>query len=263
MGSAIAERLKINYQIYTFDKDKNKTKNLSGIHVTDNILDLLKKVETVILAVKPQDFDSVLNGINSNVEGKLIISIAAGIPTSYVEKILGKARVVRVMPNLPAKVEKGMSCLCKGRFASDEDLELAEELFKRVGETLAINENMMDAATAVSGSGPGFFFSLAQGKDIKEVQEFGKNVFTPKLAEAAEVVGFDRSQAHTLASTTTAGSIALMVSTNLSAKALCLRVTSKKGTTEAGLQVLNHNIENLIEAVEAAVKRAEELSKRE
>jgi pyrroline-5-carboxylate reductase len=261
MGQAIAERIKSKYKVLVFDADKNKTKNPRGINIADNSVDLVNKVEIIILAVKPQDFDVVLNEIKGHLNDQLIISIAAGITTRYIEKFLGAQRVIRVMPNLPAKVEKGMSCLCKDRFASDEDLELAEEVFKRVGETLVINENMMDAATAVSGSGPGFFFSLVQGKTQKEIKKFATNVFLPILEQAAQDEGFDKNQAHILSATTTAGSLALLAVPGNSAEMLRIKVVSPKGTTEAGLKVLQNNPENLPEAVKAAKKRAEELSK--
>jgi len=263
MGSAIGERLKTKYQIYTFDKDKNKTKKLSGIYVTDNILDLLRKVETVILAVKPQDFDSILNEIKNNIEGKLIISIAAGIPTSYLEKILGEVRVVRVMPNLPARVGKGMSCLCKGRFASEEDLDLAEEVFKRVGETLLINENMMDAATAVSGSGPGFFCDLVEGESPDEIKDFSEQYFIPSLNASARSIAFTPIQAKILAEATGGGIVEYLISQHLTPSEVKKQVASPGGTTEAGLEVLLHDIKNLEKAVKAAAKRAEELSKKE
>lgn len=263
MGSAIAERIKSKYQIYTFDKDKDKIKDLSGLTVAQNVIDLVKQVDVLILAVKPQDFDELLDEIKNYLERKLIVSIAAGIFTRYLENRLDKAPVIRVMPNLPAKVGKGMICLCKGRYARKEDLLFIEELFKYLGETMIIDESLMDAATAVSGSGPGFFFVLIQGKNKLEWEDYGRNVFASKLSKAAQALGFTNQQANTLSVTTTAGSLALLNETTLSPEILCNQVTSKGGTTQAGIEALRGSDDRLIEAVQAAKKRAEQLAKKE
>ena len=191
---------------------------------------------------------------------ELIISIAAGITTRYVEDYFGVVRVVRVMPNMPAKIGSGMSCLSKGKFASEEDFDLAEELFSYMGEILAIKEEMINAATAISGSGPGYLYYLIEGKSLSEAKKYAHNVFMPLLKEAAMKIGFDPDEAHLLAQATTEGSMAILKSSGLSAEQLKLQVASKGGTTEAGLLVL-HKEGTIEEAAMAALKRAEELSK--
>jgi pyrroline-5-carboxylate reductase len=261
MGSAIAERVSRKYYVVVFDKDKNKTQNLRDMQLANNTLDLVSKVDVVILAVKPQDFEVVLNEVKERVKDKLVISIAAGIKASYIERRLNKVRVIRVMPNLPAKVGEGMITLCKGQYAHVNDLSLANELFSMLGKTLIINEDKMDSATAVSGSGPGFFFALIQPFPQSKWEEFGNNIFTPALIGSAERVGFSTQEAFMLASATTSGSIALLRATKSSPEALCIQVASEGGTTEAGLKALQEDIEHLPEAVAAAKKRAEELSK--
>jgi len=261
MGSAIAERIKSKYEVFVFDKDRNKTRHLSDINITSDNIDLAKKVETVILAVKPQEFDVLLGEIKDSVKDKLIISIAAGITTKYIKSRLAGARLIRAMPNLPAKVGQGMITLCKGKCTQDNDLNLANELFSMLGRTLIISESKMDSATAVSGSGPGFFFSLIQPLPQSAWIEFGNNIFTPALISAAKQVGFSEQEAMILASATTNGSIALVTAPGSSPESLRIQITSKGGTTEAGLIKLQGDIENLAEAVKAAVKRAKELSK--
>jgi len=263
MGSAIAERIKKKYQVAVFDKDKNKTQKLFGVDVTDTILDLVNKSDVIILAVKPQDFDSVLNEIKGYLNGRLIISIAAGITTGHIEKILVAQRVVRVMPNMPVKIGKGMTCLCKGRFATAEDLNFTERLFKYVGQTIILNEDMMDAATAISGSGPGYYFDV-----IESNQDVYKNnrrrllkEFIASLADAAENNGFSRKEGKLLAVTTGNASDYLLIETKKSPTELKKQIASKGGTTEAGLKVLKGRIANLRKAVKAAVKRAKELSR--
>jgi len=266
MGSAIGERLKAKYQIWVFDKDRNKTANIKNINVADNILDLINKVGVVILAVKPQDFDGVLSEIKSchHLADKLFISIAAGIDTSYIEKTLGNVKVVRVMPNMAIKIGQGISCLSKGKFATKEDFDVTEELFEYMGKTLRIEEEKMPIATAVSGSGPGFYFDIIESilAGNKNPEEF-KREFIIALTKAAEERGFKHEEAVFLASGTGNACQLLLVKTKLPPSELKKQITSKGGTTEAGLEKLQGSIEHLDEAVEAAKKRAEELSKKE
>jgi len=261
MGSAIAERLKAKYQVFVFEKDSAKTKDLSGIEACASIADLMGRVDTVILAVKPQDFDPVLSEIKNPLKDKLIISIAAGVSTEYLEKILGQVKSVRVMPNMPAKIGMGMTCLCKGKFATDEDLNFAKEIFDNLGQTLIIEEDMMDAATAISGSGPGFLFYSREDKNLEEFKDFAQNVFMPSLTASAEKNGFSHEQAVLLVTATTQGSIVYLEKSNLLPSELIKQVASKGGTTEAGLKVLFVG-GSLEDAVKEARKRAEELSKK-
>jgi len=261
MGSAIAESIKAHYQTFVFDKDKAKTSGLSNIEVVDSLQSLSTETDVLVLAVKPQDFDLVLPEIKSCVKNKLVISIAAGITTGYIERTLDGARVVRVMPNLPAKIREGLSCLCKGKFASDEDLKFSQALFAKVGRTMIIDEQMIDVATGVSGSGPGFLCDLVEGKSLNEMRNFTKNIFVPSLTATATSLGFTAEQAAVLASITSAGTIKYMEVMHLSAEEVKKQVASKKGTTEAGLAELRHDVANLAAAVKAAVKRAKELSR--
>lgn len=262
MGSALAEQLKLDYEILVFDKDKNKAKDVSGIKVTQNNKDLVCEVDTVVIAVKPQDFDEVLTEIKSFIKDKLVISIAAGISTEYIEKRLGKIRLIRTMPNLPAKIGKGMICLCKGKYGYDRDLDFAKNLFSNMGNTLQIEESLMDAATAISGSGPGFFYDFieTQNVDYRHIPDNVRKKFEDSLAEVARKLAFNKEQATILANATTAGSIALLEETKLPPSELKKQVASKGGTTEAGLKTLRIT-NSLEEAAKAALKRAKELSK--
>lgn len=261
MGSAIGERIKFEYQVYAFDIDKNKTNKLTGIKVANSITDLLTKVDTVILSLKPQDFDVVLDEIKNFAEGKLIITIAVGITIDYIEKRLGKVRVIRVMPNLPARIGEGMICLCVGKSVSEEEANFAEELFKNLGTTLILNEKMMNAATAISGSGPGYLYDWGENKAIEEIKKYARDIFIPSLTVSAESLGFTPQQAKILVNTTAQGSLSFLEKANLSAAQLKKQVASKGGTTEAGLEVL-HKGGSLEEAVKKAFQRAKELSKR-
>ncbi len=265
MGSAIAERIKDKYSVFVYDKDKNKLSGLKDIKLAKNNIDLVGKADVVILAVKPQDVDIVLAEIKNYIKGKLIVSIAAGIATSHIEKRLNNTRVVRAMPNLLAKIGKSMSCLSKGKSAKKEDLNLVDEIFKNLGETLIIDENKMPAATAVSGSGPGFYFEWIQSQPIENYHQIPietTNNFIIRLTEAAKTVGFNPAEAELLASHTGANCAIFVAQTNLSLQKLVIQVASRGGTTEVGLNELRRG-GSLEDAVMAAKKRAEELSKKE
>lgn len=262
MGSAIAQRIKTKYNIAVFDIDKAKTENVTGEKIAESVIDLVRDVEIVILAVKPRDFDSVLNEIKDYAKNKLIISIAAGVNTNYIEKYLDEARVTRVMPNLPAKIGKGMICLCLGSSANKEDLTITEQLFRNLGEVLILNEDMMDEATAISGSGPGYLYDWGKGKNKEEIRKYAQDIFIPFLAIAAQGLGFTEKQANILAKVTASGSIAFLEESGLSPSELKRQVASKGGTTEAGLEVL-HKGGSLEEAAKAALSRAKELAREE
>ncbi|MEI8350508.1 MAG: pyrroline-5-carboxylate reductase [Candidatus Omnitrophota bacterium] len=259
MGSAIAARLASLYTIYAFDKDTQKTARVTGIVLAANIQELLTYSRVVFLAVKPQDFETVLPQLKGFIADKLVVSIAAGITTDYIEQALGQVRVVRAMPNIALKIGKSFTCICKGRFAQAQDLHFAQKIFASLGETLVLNEKMMDAATAVVGSGPGFFYYLTQGMSQPERREYTKDVFIPQFCRAAQHVGFGATQAKLAVKAIVKGSLSLLKASGESAPVLCCRVTSKGGTTEAGLKFFSADRNAFIPAVCAAVKRAEEL----
>jgi len=275
MGSVIAEWLKTKYQVCVFDKDKAKLKSLPGLSTAVNTADLVKKSQAVILAVKPQDIDAVLrevkntikdkpqgNGLTSDSQShKLVISIAAGIPTSHIEKALGNSRVIRAMPNIAAKVGESVTCLCRGKFASDEDLELAEEIFYYLGVTRLLEEKMMNAATAISGSGPAYIFDLFETNSIdpNNIPQYTHDDIVEHLENAAEAVGFEPEDAMFLAVNTVNASISLVKKTKLTPAELKKQVASKGGTTEAALKVLQKG-GSWDEAAQAALKRAGELA---
>ena len=266
MGSAIARKLsaqKDEYEVFVFDKEKDKLADLGGIKVTEDARDLTAQVEVIILAVKPQDFNHILKEIKGLTADKLIISIAAGITTSHIEKILGEARVIRVMPNIGAKVAESVTCLCKGALATDDDLELVQELFYYLGAVRIIEESMMDAATAISGSGPAYIFYFIENStlDPENIPEHARHDMMRRLEKAAEDLGFSTEDAAFLAANTTNTAISLLHKTKLPAAELRKQVTSKGGTTEAALGILTKG-GSWEEAARAALKRAQDLARR-
>ncbi|MDD5348080.1 MAG: pyrroline-5-carboxylate reductase [Candidatus Omnitrophica bacterium] len=262
MGSAIAERLKERYRIFVFDKDSAKTSRCAGMTVTADLGQVFEAASTVVLAVKPQDFEKLLNEACGFVSSHLLVSIAAGISTGFIESRLGKGRVVRVMPNLAVTVGAGISCIAKGSRSTTIDVSFVQGLFNRLGKTLVIEERLMNQATAVSGSGPGFFFDLVRAKPQDQWDAFAKSEFMPALQDAGSKVGFGLANAKFLAEATTTGSLAVLKETHTSPDILRIRVASRGGTTEAGLKVLRGDIKNLDAAVLAAKQRADELSVR-
>ena len=168
MGAALIKAIKKplhSGQITIYDVDKHKAKYIAGKYKAKIALsnsDLAKRCDIIILAVKPKDMKGVLRQIKQQLgASKCLISIAAGIRTSFIEKAAGKRiSVIRVMPNMPALVGAGISAICKGRFAANKDLAMAKKMLKNIGEVVEIKESLMNAATAISGSGPAYFFYL-------------------------------------------------------------------------------------------------------
>jgi len=265
MGSAIAERLRLKYEVVVFEKDQGKISVLAGgIKAAGSIRDLLEGTTTVILAVKPQDFPALLKEFSHYLKEKLIISIAAGITTGYIEKIAGNIKVIRVMPNIGVRIGESVTCLCKGSFATDDDLDLAKELFYYLGVTEEIKEEMMDAATAIAGSGPAYIFDFIETNAInpQDIPEHTRHDLMRRLERAAQSLGFSSEEAAFLAVNTTNASLKLMATINITPAELKKQVSSKGGTTEAALKVLK-NGGSWGEAAQAALKRAGELAGKE
>jgi pyrroline-5-carboxylate reductase len=265
MGRAIAERIKDKYVVVVFDKDKHKISNLENIAVAQTPAQLVEQSEIIILAVKPQDFDILFNEIKPYAADKLFISIAAGISTGYIKNQLGQdIRVVRIMPNLPSQIGQGMSVISKEQNVIVDDLNsvwrLAYDIFSNLGSVLPVDkEEMINSATAISGSGPAFFchYVIKENKKANEVRD----EFVELLTQAAVNLGFDKREAQLLSVTTVDGTIAMLKEKQLSCEELIKMVASKGGTTEAGLEVLNSG--GLIkDATEKASKRAGQLEKR-
>ncbi len=264
MGQVLVERIRpLGEQIFIFDKDKDKLKGLKGINVCRDNKSLASAVDTLVLAVKPQDIDGVLRDIKNCLKNQLVISIAAGISTHYIEKALGLVRVIRVMPNITAKIGESVSCLCKGAFAAESDLDFTQQLFYCLGTTKVIDESLMNAATAITGSGPGYVFDFLNSNAVNpdNVSEHTIHDLIKRLERAAEAVGFSREDAVFLAANTINSSISLIKRVKLPASELVKQVASKGGTTEAALEIL-HKDGTWEEAAMAALKRAEQLAKK-
>jgi pyrroline-5-carboxylate reductase len=204
--------------------------------------------DIVIIAVKPFVVAEALRQVAPALKpGALVISIAAGISTRFIEDALGDgARVVRVMPNTPMLVGKGVSALTRGRNATEHDLIAAERIFAAGGTTLRAPEDLMDAVTAVSGSGPAYLFFL-----------------TEALAQAGVAAGLTDAQAAQLARQTVIGSAALLDQSKDAPAELRRKVTTPNGTTQAAIEALQAGdfAGLMTRAIAAATRRSKELGK--
>jgi pyrroline-5-carboxylate reductase len=201
----------------------------------------------VLLAVKPQSFEGVAKEFGaSGARNPLVISVMAGWSALSIERALGGARVVRAMPNLPAQIGLGITAIAPGANVADDDAHFVDSLFAGVGKTIRVREDQLDAVTAVSGSGPAYFFLLAEAK-----------------ARAAVELGFDDAMARALVAHTLLGAATLLANGTHSAGDLRAAVTSKGGTTEAALRVFQERgFEEIVSAAMAAARdRGRELGR--
>lgn len=216
-----------------------------SVRVTSDNAEAAQGSNVVLLSIKPQTFHAEAASLATAV-GKdcCIISIMAGIPTSVIEqKLGGSARVVRVMPNLPIRVGAGVAGLYKGKYATAQDMAFAMRLFEAGGKAIALdNEGLIDAVTAVSGSGPAYFY-----------------YFVEAMTEAGVQLGLTREQALALAEYTCLGAGKMMVETGEDPALLRQKVSSKGGTTLAALEVMDKA--GVKEKIQAAVLRACERAK--
>ena len=219
-----------------------------GAAVTDENSRAIEQSELIILAVKPHQARAVLEPLAGLISSEqLIVSIMAGVSTSTIEGILGSdAVVVRVMPNLAISVQAGMTAIAKGSRASDRHVNTVQELFRTCGQTVLVEEEQMHAVTAVSGSGPAYFF-----------------YFVEAIMQAAQKAGLSSQQAELLAKQTCLGAAKALLESHQSPAELRRQVTSKGGTTAAALKMMEDAklAEIICQAVLAAAKRSEELDK--
>lgn len=216
-----------------------------GIRTAVDNKDAVRNADVVILSVKPQNIKEVLKEIRDVLKDKMVVSIAAGITTGAIEKEIGEIPVIRVMPNTPALIKKGMSVISRGKFADIEAVKAALKIFQSVGKAIEIEEKFLDIATALSGSGPGYIFYIMEA-----------------MIEAGIKHGLPRDAAKTLVFQTMSGSAELALNTGKEPEELRKAVCSPGGTTLAILKVLEERsfFETLIASVDAGCDRAGELS---
>lgn len=235
MGKSIFDLLKKNgFIVFGFDRNEMADK-------------YLKNCDAFVLAVKPQDFGTLCTSIKADLSKKIAISIMAGVSINKISKGLKVSKVVRVMPNLPLKVGKAISGWKASKNVTAKEKLFVKKLLSAFGEQIEVdNEEKLNMITALSGSGPAYFYYLAEILESKALD-----------------FGFNKKDAEKIAKNTLVGSAELLESMNLSAKELREKVTSKGGTTEAALKSLDKdNFPKIFKkALDAANKRAGELNK--
>jgi pyrroline-5-carboxylate reductase len=253
MGTAIIKSL-LNAglsanQICVFEKDPTKAADIAsnlGVNLK-GISEHAESCDVLFLAVKPQDLGDLLTKFNKSLKPKcLVISIAAGKTTAFIEEALGQNNpVIRVMPNTPAQIGKGVSAISAGKFAGAEDLALANQLMSASGIVVEVPENQQDAVTALSGSGPAYFFN-----------------FVEEMIKGGIALGLTEEVATKLVIGTISGSAAMLQESGLDAATLRKNVTSPNGTTAAALNVFSEsNLSEIVgKAMKAARDRAQELA---
>lgn len=238
-------------RILVSDIRKDRLKELSRkyrILMAEDNKRLVRESDIVILAIKPQVIFEIIEEIKSVVnKDKLFISIVAGVRTTSIQKGFGKKiRLIRTMPNTPAIVQAGITAIAKPQSCDEGVFGLATELFSSIGEIVIVNEELLDAVTGLSGSGPAYIFLIIEA-----------------LSDAGVKMGLSRDVATLLAAQTIFGSAKLLLETKEHPGKLKDMVTSPGGTTIAGIHVLEKsNVRAaIIDAVEAATRRSKELGK--
>jgi pyrroline-5-carboxylate reductase len=236
-------------RIIASDVKSERLRQLESWHAIRTTSDnhaLVKEVDVLVIAVKPQVVDKVLAGVGQEVRpGTLVISVAAGVPIAALEARLPETTpVIRSMPNTPAIALAGATAIAGGPHATDEDLHIARMLFEPVGRVVTLDESQLDAVTGLSGSGPAYVMLMIEA-----------------LADGGVKVGLHRDTALLLAAQTVFGSAKLLLETGEHPGRLKDMVTSPGGTAIAGLHTLESGglRRTLIDAVEAATKRSAEL----
>ena len=234
-------------KIVVFDRDYSRREEITHLYkikTAANLKELVDNCNTCVLAVKPQDKEPVLNELRAAKKKRLVISIMAGVTISYLEEKLGEIPVIRAMPNLGIRVDAGMTFFCPGRFVCPADVKIASMIFGCLGEISEIKEEKIDVITAISGSGPAYFFLLME-----------------MLLSYARKSGISEEDSLKMVRQTALS--ASLLSREESFRELRAAVTSKGGTTEAAINVLEeYGIRKIFDsALNAALERARRLKK--
>lgn len=211
---------------------------------TDNKI-ITKNSDVIVIATKPNSIKDVLNEIKNDItDNKLIVSIAAGVSTKTIESIIGEIPVIRVMPNAPAMLLEGMSGIVKGQYAKEEHVKFVQDLLSNIGKCILVDEDKIDIVTAISGSGPAFFY-----KTINEI------------ARAGEKLGLDYEKALLLSIQTAIGSAKIMLNSELTPEELIDRIATKGGCTQVGVDFMEsaNSKELFFETIKKTAQKAKDL----
>ena len=226
----------------------NKLKDEYNINVTLDAREVVKNSDIVFMAVKPNIFDGVLEGVKDLIgDEKIVVSIAAGKSISSMENIIGDdKKIIRTMPNTPALVNEGMSALCPNKNIEDEELKIVKGIFDSFGKSEVVGEYLIDSVIGVSGSSPAYVF-----------------MFIEAMADAAVVGGMPRKQAYNFAAQSVLGAAKIVLESGKHPGELKDMVCSPGGTTIEAVKVLENEgmRSSVINAVCACIEKSKEMSK--
>ena len=226
----------------------NKLKDEYNINVTLDAREVVKNSDIVFMAVKPNIFDGVLEGVKDLIgDGKIVVSIAAGKSISSMENIIGDdKKIIRTMPNTPALVNEGMSALCPNKNIEDEELKIVKGIFDSFGKSEVVGEYLIDSVIGVSGSSPAYVF-----------------MFIEAMADAAVAGGMPRKQAYNFAAQSVLGAAKMVLESGKHPGELKDMVCSPGGTTIEAVKVLENEgmRSSVINAVCACIEKSKEMSK--
>ena len=253
MGSALIrsileKRLVSSKNLWVCDKIPEKLSFFSerGVNTSVKIKPMIKRVDVIFIAVEPQHISKVLEILENEIRSsQLIVSIAAGITTSYIrEKLSAEVPIVRVMPNAPALIGEGISAISPSRGTNIDNIRIVKEILEAAGEIIEVPEGLQDAVTGLSGSGPAYIYTLLAG-----------------LVEGGIKAGLSKEVASRLAIQTTLGAAKMAKESGIPLDELRKAVVSPGGTTSEGLRVLEKGgfKSCLAQAVIRGTERAREL----
>lgn len=233
--------------IFVYDINNESSSQFArefGFNKIDSVNELLNKVDTILLAVKPFVVGDVLSEIKKNYQNQLIMSILAGVKIEKYLSIINSAKIIRIMPNTPALVNEGMSAICYNSDIDNDSIDFAYNFMKNCGKVIKTTEDKIDVITALSGSGPAYYFRII---DL--------------MAKSAQKLGLNYEDAILLSTQTALGSAKMILENDFNIEQLIKNVTTPKGCTEVGNNVLSESTINEIldKTISDTTKRAIEL----
>lgn len=235
--------------IQIYSRSQIQIENCFGVpekNLHNEINEHISNSDIIIISVKPQDFEILAQNLKPYIkDNHVVLSVMAGMGISKISKLLGTDKIVRSMPNLPSQIGLGMTAISASETIDRKDLFIVQNLINTTGKSVYVeDENLINAATAVSGSGPAYVFYFMQS-----------------MIDAAQELGFSKSEAELLVKQTFLGTINLYNSNAISSEEWIKKVSSKGGTTEQAIQSFGLSFLNkeIIKGIHAAQKRAEEL----
>ncbi|CEN78992.1 pyrroline-5-carboxylate reductase [Paraclostridium sordellii] len=251
IGGIVKSSLVDANKVTASDLNENALENAKkeyGINVTTDSKEVVKNSDIVVVAVKPNVYDIVLEGVKDLIsDEKIIVTIAAGKTIESIENVIGKdKKVIRTMPNTPALVNEGMSAICKNKNITDEELNIVKNIFNSFGKAEVVNEYLIDAVIGASGSAPAYVF-----------------MFIEAMADAAVLAGMPRNQAYTFAAQAVMGSAKMVLETGKHPGELKDMVCSPGGTTIEAVKILEEEgfRSAVIKAIGDCIEKSKEMSK--